>query len=341
MKIGIINFNPKNLFVFDANSNMNTTDSSGIAAEFKTYYDERLIRKTGPNLVFAQFATKKPLPAGKGKTIEFRGFKDLDTTAKNYKLTEGVTPDASKLEMYTLTATVAQYGNYVIITDMVETTAIDPMVTECVDILASQAEIVLDKLIRNAILADEEVAQHYARDVDDTEELTVEGHKISVADIRKIVAYLKRVNAPKIEGAYPLILHTDVASDLTADEEYKELYKYLKPETLASGYVGDVAGARIYESTNAMITTNEAGNVAIYHCHLVAQGAYGCVNLKGGGLRTIIKQVGSSGVADALDQRGSIGWKAASATRVLVPNYLITYSCTSSLNCVEDAETVA
>ena len=333
---GKIRFNPRNLFVFD--ETIMTTESSGIAPEFKTYYDKRLIRKASPNLVFAQFAVKKPLPAGQGKSVEFRGFRDLDTTPEKYELTEGVTPDGEAVDMYTITVTVKQYGNYVRITDMVKTTAIDPMVNETVDLLAGQANIVLDKLIRNSLLADDEVEEYLANNADDTGDMTPEAHKISVADVRKIVAFLKRVNAPKIDGAYPLILHTDVASDLTADEEYKELYKYLKPQNLANGYVGDVVGARIYESTNALIAKDATSNRAIYYAHLVGQGSYGCVNLEGGGLRTIIKQVGSSGAADPLEQKGTIGWKAASATCVLIPAYLINYASCSSLNAVEDAE---
>lgn len=332
-----------NLFAFagtDVSSNMQTSTDEYIAKEFKTYYDKRLIRKAGPNLVFAQFAVKRPLPQGSGKTIEFRGFHELDTDVNARKLTEGVTPAAQKLKSYTIEATVGQYGGWVGITDVVKTTAIDPMVTEAVDLLSSQAEIVLDKIIRNAIVTDDEVPEAYAAEAASESTMTPTGHKITVADIRRIVNMLKRVNAPKIDGAYPLILHTDVASDLQADEEYKELYHYLKPANLAAGYVGDVAGARIYESTNVLITENSTSKKAIYHNVLVGQGSYGSVDLSGGGLKTIIKQLGSSGSADPLDMRGSIGWKATTVAKVLVPKYLVNYSCCATFDGVADKETV-
>ena len=205
--------------------------------------------------------------------------------------------------------------------------------------VGNQPQVVLDKLIRNAIVTDDEVNEAFAGGAVAEAELTVAKHKISVADIRAIVNILKRVNAPKIDGAYPLILHTDVATDLTADEEYKELYKFLKPKNLASGYVGDVVGARIYESTNALITKNENG-VAIYHGTLIGQNSYGTVEFAGGGLRTIVKQLGSSGTADPLDQRGSAGWKATTVTKVLIPKYLVNFCCTSSFNGVDDAEAI-
>lgn len=330
-----------NLFTFagtDVSSNVQTSADSDIAKEFKTYYDKRLIRKAGPNLVFAQFAVKRPIPQGSGKTIEFRGFHEMETDVNERKLTEGVTPAAQKLKMYTIEATVAQYGGWVGITDMVKTTAIDPVVTEAVDALSSQAEIVLDKIIRNAIVGDDLVNEAYAGGAENEGAMTPANHKITVNDIRRIVNMLKRANAPRIDGAYPLILHTDVATDLQADEEYKTLYHYLKPEKLAAGYVGDVAGARIYESTNVLITANKTSGKAVYHNVLVGQDSYGSVALEGGGLRTIIKQLGSSGSADPLDQKGSVGWKATTVAKVLVPNYLVNYSCCAEYNGIDDAE---
>ena len=331
-------FNPVFLFVFAEDAPQKSTDPD-IADEFKTYYNDRLIRKARPNLVYAQFAVTVPLPKGKGKVVEFRGFHELETDASARKLVEGETPTAQKLKMYTIFAEIEQYGGYIPLTDVVETTAIDNTVNAAIDVLSAQAYVVLDKLIRNAIVSDDEIHDCYAKGVEADAELTVEGHKITVADIRTIVNILKRNNAPRINGAYPLILHTDVATDLTADEEYKALYRYLKPEKLANGYVGDIAGARIYETTNALITKN-SNDVAVYHCTLIGEGSYGSVKLEGNALRTIIKQLGSSGSSDPLDQRGSAGWKASAANKVLIPKYIVDFCCTSGFNGVDDAEAV-
>ena len=43
----------------------------------------------------------------------------------------------------------------------------------------------------------------------------------------------------------------------------------------------------------------------------------------GGGLEIIVKQKGSGGTADPLDQRSSVGWKAIKTAELLVPNYLV------------------
>ncbi len=320
------------------NENIQTTESEKLSPEMKTYYDLRIIRKAGPNLVYAQFAGKTPLPKNKGKSVEFRGFKSLDTSVDNAKLTEGKTPDGQDLEAYTITVALGQYGRYIKLTDFVQLTAIDKLLNESVDQLAEQASVVLDKIIRDTILSNEEVGVSFAGGVDTEDELTVEAHKLSVADIRRIVNQLKRANAPKIDGMYPLICHPDNVLDLTSSEEYKEMHKYAAPKNLFNGYVGDIAGARIYESTNVKITKNKTTGNAIYWCSLIGKDSYDTVSLEGGGLETIIKPVGSSGSADPLNQRGSAGWKANTATVVKIPDYLLTFGCCSSVNAVDDAE---
>ena len=45
--------------------------------------------------------------------------------------------------------------------------------------------------------------------------------------------------------------------------------------------------------------------------------------VSGGGLEIIVKQRGSSGAADPLDQRSSVGWKALKTAELLIENYLL------------------
>ena len=68
-------------------------------------------------------------------------------------------------------------------------------------------------------------------------------------------------------------------------------------------------------------------------------GAYGTTEVEGGGLQTSVKQKGSAGTADPLDQRSSVGWKALKTAEILLPSYLIRvehmcrrYSATAGAN---------
>lgn len=333
MKNRNFKFNPMLLFVFDTgmadNPNTNTTNDSGMSAAMIKYYDKRLIKMAGPKLVYHEFALKRPLPAHNGKTIVFHGWEDLDTNPNDYKLTEGKTPDGEKLSAYDIVATVAEYGNYVKLTNMVQTTAIDDTVVVAVDKLSAQASVVLDKLHRNEIIADEEVDISYAGGAENADGLN-NTKLLTVKEVKKLVARLRRVNALTIDGKYPLVLHPDVAFDLSEDEDYKDQIKYADPKRFIEGYIGDLAGARLYESTNVKITKNASG-APVYWNHLIGKDSYATVDLAGGALRTIIKQLGSSGSADPLNQRGSAAWYAASVTKVLIPKYIITFACSSTI----------
>ena len=62
---------------------------------------------------------------------------------------------------------------------------------------------------------------------------------------------------------------------------------------------------------------------AVFASLFMGQGAYGVTEVEGGGLETIVKQKGSAGTADPLDQRSSVGWKAIKTAEILLPQYLV------------------
>ena len=68
---------------------------------------------------------------------------------------------------------------------------------------------------------------------------------------------------------------------------------------------------------------------AVYCCLFLGADAYGVTEIEGGGLQTIIKQKGSAGAADPLDQRSSIGWKAMLTAAILVQAYMVRLECCS------------
>lgn len=126
------------------------TGASGLSAEMKTFYDMRLIDEASPMLVHEQFGQKRPIPKGNGKTVSFRRFSPLGkaTTA----LTEGVTPSGSSLSVLNVSATVAQYGDFVVQSDVLELTAVDNTILEATKLLGRQAGLTMDTIVRNALL---------------------------------------------------------------------------------------------------------------------------------------------------------------------------------------------
>ncbi|MBQ7485437.1 MAG: N4-gp56 family major capsid protein [Oscillospiraceae bacterium] len=82
---------------------------------------------------------------------------------------------------------------------------------------------------------------------------------------------------------------------------------------------------------NTVIYPGEGGKdgCAVYGCLFLGKGAYGVVDLSEG-TEVIVKPRGSSGTADPLDQRSSVGWKGVHAAAILYDEYIVRVECGSS-----------
>ena len=311
--------------------NTNVTTDTDLSTEMKTYYSDYLIDLAEPYLVHDQFAQKHPIPKNGGKTIEFRQYDPLPKALT--PLTEGVTPSGRKLRVNPLVATVQQYGDYVELSDVLLLTAIDNNLVQATKLLGSQAGRTLDTVTREVINGGLNV--YYANDALDRASLT-SADKLTIDDVRKAVRRLKVQNAQKINGYYAGIIHPDCAYDLMSDPKWVNVKTYSDPDGIYEGEIGRIEGVRFVESTEAKIFgKGETGNNAtidVYSTLIIGADAYGVTEVTGGGLRFITKQLGSSGVADALDQRASAGWKAIKVAEILVDQYLVRIESASTFN---------
>lgn len=110
-----------------------------------------------------------------------------------------------------------------------------------------------------------------------------------------------------------------------------------------------ISSAAVNSDDELVLTLNEAVNTSIagvnsiiypggsasgardvYSTLFIGQNAYGVTNVNGGGLETIIKQKGSAGTGDPLDQRSTIGWKATQTAEILSPEFMVRVETTCS-----------
>ena len=303
---------------FADNPTVNVTTDSKLSAENKTFYDRALVEEAGPNLIHGQFGQKRPIPKNGGKRIQFRRYASLPKALK--PLTEGVTPEGRKLSATAVEAEVNQYGDFVCLSDVLDLTAIDNNVLEATKAVGRQAGLTLDTITRNVLQSGTNVfycpkvgANGVQTPVTDRSGLD-KTCTLTVDVVKKVAAMLKAANAPKIDGDYVCILHPYVAYDIMSDPRWEEMHKYTTPENMYQGEIGRIAGVRFVETSEAAVykgTENSCPTgLAVFGCLFLAQGAYGVTEVTGGGLQTIIKQLGSAGTADPLDQRSTVGWKA-------------------------------
>ena len=340
MKFNKINLQ---LFAYDPQAQpVNYTGSSNLTAEMKTFYDMTLIDEATANLDHDQFGQKRPIPANGGKTIEFRKFAPLAKAIT--PLTEGVTPDGKSLKVTAVTANVNQYGDFITQSDVLELTSLDNTILEATKLLGRQAGITLDTVVRNVLNSGTNVT--YCPKVASGSETAVTSRsaldttaQLTVKVVQQVVAKLRGQNAPTIGGKYVAVIHPYVAYDLMRDPEWIDAHKYANPTNLYEGEIGEIAGVRFVQTTEAKVFTATNGDancpdgLAVFSTIFLGEGAYGVTEITGGGLQTIVKQKGSAGTADPLDQRSSVGWKAIKTAEILIPNYIVRVeSCSAAFS---------
>ena len=308
---------------------LNTTGND-LSPEMKTFYDMTLLDYAQAALVHDQFGQKRPIPKNGGKQIEFRAFTPLAKALT--ALTEGVTPDGNILDVTTITAQVAQYGDFIVQSDVLELTAIDNTVLEATKLLGRQAGLTLDTITRNVLVAGTNVMYcpkinaSTGAETEVTSRANLDATAVLTVDmVERVVAELRAQNAPTINGDYVAIIHPYVAYDLMRDPDWRDPHKYVDTTNLYEGEIGKIAGVRFVQTTEAKIWTGTGcpSNLAVFATLFIGDGAYGVTEVSGGGLQTIVKQKGSAGTADPLDQRSSVGWKALKTAEILLPTYLI------------------
>ena len=390
-------------------------EGEGLSPEMKTYYADYLIDNAEPALVHDRFAQKHTIPTGGGKSIQFRKYDPLPKQTS--PIAEGITPTGQTINMGIVNATVAQYGGYVELTDLLLMTAIDNNLCMATKLLGSQAGRTLDTISREVLVGGTNV-QFAEGQVSSRAQLVggkSEGnHYLTVDAVRKAVRFLKNQNAEKIDGAYVAIIHPDCAYDLMSDPNWRFPHQYAEPSAIFEGEIGKLEGVRFIESTEAKVfhaedlaadartltvsekatasatvkfnggtvkegelvgrevliggkkyyvsantsasmtlctdstkataasVTCDAGEVIypgeagaegvdIYATLVFGENAYGTTSLADGGLEHIVKQLGSAGSSDPLNQRATVGWKATKVTVRLVEAFMIRIETAASV----------
>lgn len=298
---------------------------ASLPVESKTFFDRTTLDVGLDLLAFIQACTKKRLPANIGRTIEFRRFESLGLTGTT-ALTEGVTPSEDNLAITPITANVSQYGNYILHTDFIKNVGIDNVVYEKTRRLSENRARVLDTLAKNVAVTGTSVryGTGAARNLQGpSNPLTLNLVKRAVTELRSNNAepfYGNRGDTGQARG-YMGIIHPDVFFDLTNDVAVQETFQYQDKSGIYKFQVAELGGVMWIESALAPIFVGAgAAGADVYGTMIFGKNALACIDpswnpVKGGYQNggAIIKEVGSAGAADPLNQRGSVGWKSTFA----------------------------
>lgn len=289
-----------------------TTQTYGnLTAEQKTFYDRTLLSRLLPNLTFLKYGQKRPMPKNEGDTINFRRFNSLDVPAAS--LTEGVTPDGDNLSITAVTATVAQEGNWVRLSDKISMVGIDPVLTESAALMGENAAKTLETRCADVIFKG--TSQQFAGGAASAAAIAA-GKVVNSEEIKKAVRTLRNNNAEPLEGGYYIgFCDPSVAYDLQNDSLWQDISKYNGAENIMKGEIGRIHGVRFILTTMCPTDATTVTAGTLHKTLIVGKDAYGVVDVNGSSKpEIIIKPTGSAGTEDPLNQRASVGWKAMAVT---------------------------
>lgn len=310
------------------------------------FYNKTLLERAIPYLAHQLFADKYPVPANSGTQTNFRRYTALAQATT--PLTEGVNPTGKQLAKTDINATLKQYGDFVYITDLVQYTVPDKVLTETAALLGEQAGQSIDSIDRDIFNAGTSVYRANA----------VAGRiniitKVATADLDKLLRAMRNANARywenminpstgiatvPIRSSYFAIAHPDLIYDLEALTGWVNRANYADPNKAYENEVGSYKSIRVIESTNAKIFPDTGGTAVtntlkyttansscdVYTMPIFGQHAVAVCDLQGRGLENIIKPLGWN---DALDQYSSSGWKSTTTAIILNDSFMYRYEC--------------
>ena len=266
---------------------------------------------------------------------------------------DAVNPTVTRID-----ANMAKYGNVITLTEEVDLVQVNARAMRFMDTLGENAGRSLNLLQQTAIRTGATTKRYAGGVASDAVAITV----ITAADIRSVVNSLNREDAMRFDslsdgstkiGSSPIrssyfgTCHPDVEEDIRQITGFTPVEDYASHTAIYAGEFGSLGGVRWCVSTLAAVTS-AAGTTSVnamrgagtstndvYSCLIYGKEAMGSVGLgetmtkeiyQGGdtipAVQLISHAPGSSGVADPLNEVGSLGWKAFHAGVVLNTNWI-------------------
>jgi len=346
------------LFTTDLKS-ANTTTFKGKEpiAEAHAFADKNLVECIYDEYTFEKYCDTVRIPQNAGKTYTSR--KSLPYVANINELQEGVVPDEdAPMGEVEFQVKLSNFGGWTSYTDEAEIYDIDNGVVA--RITSNQGGAVGEKLqekLRDIFYSSPNRWFAGVSSVSATLAATRAGvTPIDLNDFKKIRTKLKRMKVKPYDGKYyyvlisPEIEQTLYDLKKTADNG---TYSFLEMQGFNQGKLFDTADGSIgaflgfkfivedvlgeIKDTSGNAVTN-TGGFKIHGC--VILGKYRqhkgveLVKLAGGGApKTIIKEKGSAGTQDPLNQKGTVGWKMQGwGANVKYLEACMIYECASDMD---------
>lgn len=259
----------------------NLTSTGSITHLATVYYERVALSALRKKFMFWKGVDTKTLPLKSGKTIQFYRYSQFG--ANTSTATEGDIGSGQALTSTTVSATVAQYADFLSFSDMLVDTAIDgDIVAAGADMLGYRAGITFDTLIRNEVDSNNgSVVQSALDTYFSSADVAAQRTRFAGLDIR-----------PFDDGEYyRALIHPYTAYDFLHDPAVGGFVDVTKQggnapqserfQTLEDrGFIANWGGVQLWESTNC---TKTAGSPNKYRTYFFGMEGLGAIDLAGRG----------------------------------------------------------
>lgn len=319
------------------------------------------LKRAAPLLVTEKFGQAYPIPKNNTQVAKFRRYflegatgsasgegGDFHTPKSLTPLQEGVTPAGKRLASNDYTVQLAQYGDFLEFTDVLQDTHEDlpQLMREMTDILGESAAQTIETLRFNVLKAGTNVyfANGTARgDVNTPLTLALQRRitrslkRQNASSITQVVKSGPAYNTQPIEAAFIALTHPDVENDIRDMDGFIST-KHYASVTPMEGEIGSVEDVRYIRSTvfeawedagdafagsGANMLSTSGTDADVYPILYIARDAYGIVPLKGKESVDMFVVNPTATANDPIAQRGTVGWKTWTATVILQDAFLI------------------
>lgn len=323
-----------------------------ISPRTAAYASKELLKRADPFLVISKFAQTKPLPGQNSKTIKWRRYNALSNDLK--VLTEGITPAPNTFTTTDVEATLVQYGDSLVISDVIQDTHEDPVLKEMMGAMGEQAAQMMEKMYFGVMKAGSNVI--YA-------DGSARSSVVSVLSLnlqRKAVRALKRqaaklitkqmstgpdYNSEPVAASYIALVHPDLEPDIRTITGFVPTEKYTQVTPHASE-IGKIEGVRYIaghfiepwlgtgsSTTTGKLNSNVDGTAKcdVYPVILMGQDAFATVALKGMYAITPMVANAKPSDSDPFAQRTKVAWKTMQTAAILNDLWMcrLEVACTS------------
>ena len=292
------------------------TAKSGFGAFIPDYWDTMLGENLYPNLYLYQFGMKRRIPKNFGFSIKIPRLAKQNIVGLVQGASEGIVINTSPLSGQFVSGTLRQFAGAYRHSDIVIMTALSDVIELSIRDIARDIAKRMDTHVRDQLSAGGQFVGGSGQATGSVKTTSI----LKGSDILKAAVLLDSKDNPRpADGHYPMVTHPlalyDLQSSLTGNSwlEVNKQTGSTALENLYRGEWGRFFGTRLVTSTNTKRLVGAVGGMSAgtsgYQSFMFAPEAYYVTEINDMTAKTFVKQLGSAGTADPVNQVSTVGAK--------------------------------